>query len=84
MIFVYSACTTKNVKKFAIRFLCQYYFPLYDCPNGDIYTASREDCIDISTGVCALQWNLAINYGYGDNLPNCQKLSSCEYVSKIT
>ena len=38
------------------------YFPRYDCSNGDIYTASREDCIDISTGVCALQWILAINY----------------------
>ena len=71
----------KECRKVAIPFLCQYYFPLYDCPNGDIYTASREDCIDISTGVCALQWNLAINYGYGDRLPDCQKLSSSEYVS---
>ena len=70
----------KECQQVAIPFLCQYYFPLYDCPNGDIYTASREDCINISTGICALQWNLAINYGYGDRLPNCQKLSSCEYA----
>ena len=34
--------------------IIQYYFPLYDCPNEDIYRASKEDCIDISTG--ALQW----------------------------
>ena len=62
----------------AIPFLCQLYFPLYDCPSGDIYRASREDCIDISTGVCASLWNLANNYGYGNRLPNCQGLSSCE------
>ena len=62
----------------AIPFLCQYYFPLHDCTNGDIYTASREDCIDISTGICASLWNLAINYGYGNRLPNCQGLPSCE------
>ena len=71
----------KECQQVAIPFLCQYYFPLYDCPNGDIYTASREDCIDISTSTCALQWNLAINYGYGERLPNCQKLLSCEYIS---
>ena len=56
----------KECQQVAIPFLCQHYFPLYDCPNGDIYTASREDCIDISNGICALQWNLAINYGYRD------------------
>ena len=56
----------------AIPFLCQYYFPLYDCPNGDIYTASREDCIDISTGVCAS----LLAGSYGNRL--CQELPSCE------
>ena len=50
----------------------------YECPNGDIYTASREDCIDISTSVCASLWNLAISYGYGNKLPDCQGLPSCE------
>ena len=70
----------KECQQVAIPFLCQYYFPLYDCPNGDIYTASREDCIDISTGICASLWNLAINNGYRDRLPICQELLSCEYV----
>ena len=65
----------KDCQQVAIPFLCQYYFPLYDCPNGDIYTASREDCIDISTGICASLWNLAINYGFEESLPNCQDLS---------
>ena len=69
----------KNCQNVAIPFLCQYYFPLYDCPNGDIYTASRQDCINISTGVCALQWNLAINSGYGHRLPDCQGLPSREH-----
>ena len=71
----------KDCQQMALPFLCQYYFPLYDCPNGDIYTASREDCIDISTGICASLWNLAINYGYGDRLPDCQELPSCKYSS---
>ena len=70
----------KDCQEIALPFLCQYYFPLYDCPNGDIYTASIEDCIDISTGICALEWNLAINYGLVESLPNCQDLPSGIYI----
>ena len=73
----------KNCQNVAIPFLCQYYFPLYDCPNGDIYTASREDCINISTGVCASLWNLAIKYRYGDRLPDCQGLPSREHKTVL-
>ena len=68
----------KDCQEVAIPFLCKYYFPLYDCASGDIYTSSREDCIDISTGICASLWNLAISYGYGDRLPDCEGLPSCE------
>ena len=78
---IYSLANHKECRKVAIPFLSQYYFPLHDCPNGDIYTASREDCIDISTGICALQWNLAINYGYGNRLPSCEELPSCKYTN---
>ena len=46
----------------------QVAIPLHDCPNGDIYTASREDCIDISTGICASLWNVGIKYDYGDKI----------------
>ena len=70
----------KECRKVVIPFLCQYYFPLYDCSNGDIYTASREDCIDISTGVCASLWSQDINYVFEDRLPNCQNLSPREYI----
>ena len=63
IIIVYSALQRMSTSCYSIS--------LYDCPNGDIYTASREDCIDISTGICALQWNLTINYGYGDRMRNC-------------
>ena len=79
-LLIYCLVDYKECQQVAIPFLCQYYFPLYDCPNGDIYTASREDCINISTGVCALQWNLAINSGYGDRLPDCHELPSCKYI----
>ena len=43
-------------------------------------SASKQDCIDISSGIYALQWNVAINHGYEDSLPNCQKLPSCEWM----
>ena len=74
---------TQHCQEIALPFLCQFYFPLHDCPNGDIYTASREDCIDISTGICALQWNLAINYGFEKSLPNCHELPSGIYMRII-
>ena len=62
----------KECQQVVIPFLCKFYFPLYDCLNGGMYTASREDCIDISTGVCALQLNQTSNNRYGDRLPNCE------------
>ena len=68
----------------ALPFLCQYYFPLSDCTSGKICSASREDCVRISTTKCALPWMLA-----GDSsvkLPDCQSLqptSKCAVVITV-
>ena len=67
----------------AIPFFCQYYFPLKDCTTDNIYMASKEDCNRISTTVCAAPWNLAINIGYGHQLPKCDALPHGEHLYNI-
>ena len=67
----------------AVPFLCRYYFPLSDCSSGYIYSASREDCITITTTVCSVPWTLATNLGYGDQLPNCQELPPADNMSNL-
>ena len=64
----------------AIPFFCQYYFPLKDCTTDNIYMASKEDCNRISTTVCAAPWNLAVNTGYGHQLPKCNVLPHGEHM----
>ena len=61
-------------KSVAIPFLCQYYFPLKNCVNGEIFTASQSECILITTAACAEPWRLAISLSYGDLLPRCDTL----------
>ena len=56
----------------ALPFLCQYMFPLSDCSTGTSYSATRDDCIMISKGVCADVWDLGLTFGY--KLPNCDEL----------
>lgn len=58
----------------AFPFLCQYYFPLYNCNISLIYKATIEECIVISTGVCSQIWNVAVAFGYESLLPNCNNL----------
>ena len=73
----------KDCQSAALLFLCQHLFPLYDCSTGTIYTASMEYCTTISTEICAQQWNIAINFGYGDRLPNCDELPSNDIIGNI-
>ena len=56
----------------ALPFLCQYMFLLSDCSTGTSYSATRDDCIMISEGVCADVWDLGLRFGY--DLPNCDEL----------
>ena len=42
-----------------------------------------EYCTTISTEICAQQWNIAINFGYGDRLPNCNELPSNDIIGNI-
>ena len=81
VIFINSGKYTGNYpqcQQVALPFLCQYYFPLVDCSTGVTYTASREDCNFIETGVCANLWKLAIRFGYDTYLPDC---STLPYIS---
>ena len=75
MVFLlYCAVHYKRCSKFALPFLCQYLFPLTDCSTGLSYSATREDCLSISTGVCADLWDLGLRFNYG--LPDCYSLPS--------
>ena len=76
----FSTASFTECRDVAIPFLCQHYFPLKNCTTDNIYTASKEDCIRISTTVCASPWNIAINFGYGDQLPKCDSLPHGEHI----
>ena len=58
----------------AVPFMCQYVFPLCDPTTGELYLPTQEECLRISQQVCAQAWNLAQQFGYGDQLPDCGKL----------
>ena len=75
-MYLFIVVDDKDCQSAALLFLCQHLFPLYDCSTGTIYTASKEYCTTISTKICAQQWNIAIDFGYGDRLPNCDELPS--------
>ena len=64
----------------ALPFLCQYYFPLTDCLNNKIYSATQEECERISTTVCAIPWKLAISFG--EELPECDSLAQTCMINK--
>ena len=65
----------------ALPFLCQYMFPLSDCSTGTSYSATRDDCIMISEGVCANVWDLGLRFGY--DLPNCDELPNGKYTQLV-
>ena len=52
-----------------LSLLCQFTFPLCSCYDGDLYLPSQEECLRISTDVCATEWSHALNNGL--ILPNC-------------
>ena len=78
-LFCFSTVSFIDCRKAALPFLCQYYFPLKDCTTDNIYTASKEDCIRISTTVCATPWNIAVTLGHGHRLPKCNTLPHGEH-----
>lgn len=64
-----------------IPFLCHYYFPLTskdECTDASTdqlsYTVTQEECSDIRDTVCSDPWQLAINFGFGQSLPDCSSL----------
>ncbi|XP_019850445.1 PREDICTED: uncharacterized protein LOC109581108 isoform X2 [Amphimedon queenslandica] len=69
----------KSCAKVALPFLCQYMFPLSDCSTGTSYSATRDDCIIISEGVCADVWDLGLKFDY--DLPNCDELPKANALS---
>ena len=58
----------------AVPFMCQYMFPLCDNDTGELYLPTQEECLRISNQVCSQEWNIAKQFGYGDQLPHCAKL----------
>ena len=64
-----------SCKQAAVPLLCQFTFPLCDCntsPPGDLYLPSQEECLKVSTEICASEWKLAVNSGL--TVPNCSLL----------
>ena len=59
-----------------IPFMCFYLFPL--C-GSNATAVSREQCIQISTGVCKNEWQLALGIStLKDQIPNCERLPPME------
>ena len=72
--FVFVPANYPECMEAAVPFMCRYYFPLKDCDNGLVYRASRDDCVSISTSVCAIPWQIA-SAVFPDRLPDCYTLS---------
>ena len=54
-------------------FMCMYLFPL--C--GANVTISREQCIEVSTGVCKDDWQNALSIPViKDKIPNCNSFAT--------
>lgn len=58
-------------------FACLHLFPLISCSNetgngnGTIYRPSVSQCKSLRDDICRELWSLAVEYGYGDSLPDC-------------
>lgn len=65
------------------QFVCHYNYPLYDCSTNTAFLATREDCLRVSTEVCAPIWTLALALGYDEYLPNCDDLPSSDTIQPI-
>ena len=71
----------------AVPFLCLSLFGGVCDENGTHYLPMQRECLDISTGVCRMEWKLARDLGIG--LPNCTALpidstsSSCSNSSQL-
>ena len=57
----------------AIPLLCLYTFGLCD-DSGREYLPSRSQCINVSTGVCAVEFQTAVVTLGADQLPQCDTL----------
>lgn len=59
-------------KDVAFPFLCQVFFPL--CNDTQLFLPSQEECVNISTVTCSLEWSFAKSTNYSYLLPNCSSL----------
>ncbi len=62
-----------------VPFLCLYLFGGVCDGNGTHFLPTREECIEISTGVCRTEWELAGNAMI--TLPNCAILPRQESIT---
>lgn len=69
------ANSAQECRSAAVPFMCQYLFPLCDNTTGELYLPTHEECLRISEQVCLQEWNLARLAGFGDQLPDCSRLS---------
>ena len=62
-------------KLYLIPLMCLHLFPL--CGNNA--TFSRQECFEISTGVCKVEWQNALNIPViKDKVPNCSSFPATE------
>ena len=62
-------------KLYLIPLMCLYLFP--QC--GTYATFSRQECFEISTGVCKVEWQEALNIPViKDKIPNCNSFPTTE------
>ena len=60
-------------KAAALPLLCLYMFGLCD-GSGRGYLPSRSECVNVSTGVCAVEFQAAMTFPGADQLPQCDSL----------
>ena len=66
---------TPECEDLALPFFCLYLFGLCDA-SGKLHQPSRDECIHISTDICAVEWATAIDLLPENTLPQCESFQA--------
>ena len=67
---------TDECREEAVPFLCLYHFSLCSCHEQQLVLPTKEECVRISTTTCKVELQLALSFGFGYLLPDCDELPS--------
>ena len=65
-------------------FLCLFMFGLCDSNSGQVHHPSFNECVAVTTGTCANEWQTALTLLGPERLPNCRMLPPENLLCEVT